>query len=126
MGHQMRRENAVARDEQVVREHVPRTDEKALGPDQRFDPRPILRALLEMVFDCDRLSVERERAERRLALEQVEQPGDHRYEPRAIALEALLPLAIPVRMRNDEDAPAHAAAHERDRARRGEAGDRAD
>src|SRR5207245_10517909 len=42
----------------------------------------------------------------------------HRHEALAVALEALVPLAIPVRVRDDEGAPALPAAHGRDRARR--------
>ncbi len=79
-----------------------------------------------MVLDRDRLAVEGERGECRVALEQVKKLRDHRHEARAIPLEALFPLAVPVGVRDDEDAPAHSAADERDGARRGETRERAD
>ena len=79
-----------------------------------------------MVLDRDRLTVKRERPEFAIALEQIEQTRDHHNEPRPVHLELLVPLAIPVRVRDDEGAPTKAAAQQRDRRRSREARDRAD
>ena len=72
------------------------------------------------------MAVEGERAEGAVAFEEVEKLRHHRHEPSAIALETLVPLAIPVRVRDHERTPAHAAAHERDGQRRAEPRDNAD
>src|SRR6266568_5470031 len=76
-----------AGNEKEVGEDVPRTDEQAIGSDERFDPGAIGRTLLEIVLDRDRLSVERERTEVGIALEAVEQVRHPRDEPRAVSLE---------------------------------------
>ena len=119
-------EQRLAGDEQVIGEHVPGPDEQTLGTHQRLDARAIVRPLLEVVLDSDGVPVERERAERAVPLEQVEKLRHHRHEPRAIALEALVPLAIPVGVRHDERAPTGAAPQQRDRERSAEPRDDAD
>src|SRR5437773_5230159 len=116
----------LARNEEEVRENVPWADEQAIGFDERLDARDVGGTLLEIVLDRDGLSIEGERAEVRVALEDVEEAGDHRHEPRAVALEALVPLAVPVRVRDDERAPAESPAEQRDGAGREEPGDDAD
>src|SRR5712691_12642702 len=100
---------------------MPRPDEETLCAHEGLDPRPVLGALLEMVLDRDGLSVEREGAEVPVALKDVEEPRDHRDESRAIAFEPLVPLAVPVRVRDHERAPAETAPQEGDRSRRREA-----
>jgi len=93
----------LARDEEQIGEDVPRADEQPVRAHERLDPRPIGRLDREMVLERDGLPVERERPEARLALEQIEERADHRHESSPEALEALVPLAIPVGVRNQGD-----------------------
>src|SRR5439155_20988544 len=105
---------------------MPWPDEETLGAHEGLDPRPVLWDLLEMVLDGDGLSVEREGAEVPVSLQDVEEPRDHWDESRAIAFEPLVPLAVPVRVRDHERAPAETAPQESDRPRCRDAGDHAD
>ena len=57
---------------------------------------------LDVVLEDDRLAVERERRERLVALEDVEYRVDDGAEAEAEDLERDVPLAVPVRVRNDE------------------------
>jgi len=79
-----------------------------------------------VVLERDHLPVERERPEAWLTLEEVEERPDHRDEARAEALESLVPLAIPVRVRDDEDAPRQHPPEPRHDVRRREAAEDAD
>src|SRR6266540_24957 len=115
-----------ARDEQVVGEDVPRTDEESFRADKFLDARSIFRPLLEVIFDRDHVSVEGEGPELGVALEKVEELRDHRNETRAIALEPFVPFAVPMRMRDDVGAPARAPAQPCDDERRAQTGDDAD
>src|SRR5438552_7539051 len=105
---------------------MPRTDEQAICADERFDPGAVGRAFFEIVLDGDGLSVERERPKVGIAPEDVQEARHHREEPRAVSLEPLVPLAVPMRVRDHEGTPAKAPAHERDDARRENAEDDAD
>ena len=97
---------------------MPRSDEEALGLHERFDPWPVGGSFLQVVLNRDGLSVECERAELPVALEDVKEARHHRDEPRAVTLEALVPLAVPVRVRDHECAPPEPAPQKRDGARR--------
>src|SRR5438094_770994 len=101
---------------------MPRPDEEPVGPDERFDSPEVSGAFLEIVLDRDGLSVEGERAKVGVALEDVQEARDHRNEAGAVSLEPLVPLAVPVRVRDHEGAPAEASpdAREHDRAGRGD------
>ena len=105
---------------------MPRPDQEPVGTDERFDSSEIGGAFLEIVLDRDGLSIEGERAKVGVALEDVEEARHHRNEAGAVSLEPLVPLAVPVRVRDHEGAPVKAPPDERDRARREEAEDDAD
>ena len=115
-------DDGLARDEEEVCEHVPRPDEEPLGPDERLDALPVGGPLLEMILDGDGLPIEGEGSKGGIALEQVQEPRDHRDQARPVALEALVPLAVPVGVRHHERSPPEPAADDRDRARRDEPG----
>src|SRR5437899_10849178 len=105
---------------------MPRPDEETLGVHQGLDSRPVFGALLEMVLDRDRLSVERERPEVGVSLQDVEEPRDRRDESRAIALEPLVPLAVPMRVWDHERTQAQTAPHESEHPRARQASTHAD
>src|SRR5919201_2683729 len=67
----------LAADEQLVGEHVPWPCLEPSGREQRAQALLVLRAELDVVLQDDRLAVERERAERLVALEHVENSVDH-------------------------------------------------
>src|SRR2546425_13048096 len=102
---------------------MPWPDEETPGAHEGLDPGPVLWDLLEMVLDGDGLSVEGEGGEVPVPLQDVEEPRDHWDESRAIAFEPLVPLAVPVRVRDHERAPAETAPQESDGPRDGHAGD---
>ena len=108
-------------DQEQVGEHVPGTDEQPIRADERLDPPAIAGADGQVVLERDRLAIEGERAEPRLALEQIEQVAEHRHQLGAEALEPLVPLAVPVGVRDDERAPGEQAQHPRDDRRGGKA-----
>jgi hypothetical protein len=64
-------------------------------------PRLLLRTDLEIVLEDDRLAVEVKVLVVRIGVEQIEQPIDERDEPEAELLVREVPLAIPMRVRND-------------------------
>src|SRR2546422_1078921 len=107
-------DDRLAGDEEEIGEDMPWPNEEAIRFDERLDTRAVSRALLEIVLDRDRLSVECERAEFRVALEKVEEARHHRDEPRTVTLEALVPLAVPVRVGDHEGAPPEPAPRKRD------------
>src|SRR5438477_2593755 len=115
-----------AGDEEEVRQDMPRPDEGPVGSDERFDSREIGGPFLEIVLDRDGLSIERERAKVRVAFEDVQEARHHRNEAGAVSLEPLVPLAVPVRVRDHERAPTEAPPDERDRTRCEETEDDAD
>ena len=92
----------LAADEDLVRQDVRRADLEAPGLEQRAQPALVLRPHLDVVLEHDRLPVERERGEGRVALERVEDAVDDRAEPQPERLERQVPLAVPVRVRDDE------------------------
>ena len=57
---------------------------------------------VDVVLEHDRLPVERERREGRVALERVQDAVDDRAETQPEELEGQVPLAIPVRVWDDE------------------------
>ncbi len=74
------------------------------APRQRAQPRLGLGAHREVVVDDRGLAVEQEPRERRVALEEVEQVVDEVHELHPVALERRVPLAVPVRVRDDAHA----------------------
>src|SRR5262249_16943164 len=91
-----------AADEDLVREDVRRAHLEAAGVEQRLQPFLVLGSYLDVVLEHDRLSVERERCERGVALERVQDSVDDRPETQPEELERQVPLAVPVRVRDDE------------------------
>src|SRR5581483_1987852 len=94
----------LAADEDLVREDVPRARLEPSGGEERAQAPRILRADVHVVLEHDRLAVERERAERRVGLERVEHGVDDGAESQPEHLERHVPLAVPVRVGNDEEA----------------------
>ena len=92
----------LAADEDLVGQDVRRADLEAPVVEQRLQASLVLRPHLEVVLEHDRLPVERERRERGVAFERVEDAVDDRAETQPEDLEGEVPLAIPVRVRDDE------------------------
>ena len=67
------------------------------------EPRLLLGPDLEVVLEHDGLAVEVEVPVGRIGIEQIQQAIDQRHEPEAELLVGQIPLAIPVRVRNDVD-----------------------
>src|SRR5439155_6529503 len=78
-------------------------------------PPLVLRSYLDVVLEHDRLTVERERRERRVALERVENAVDDRPEPQPEHLERDVPLAVPVGVGDDEVTEIGGGGHGYDR-----------
>ena len=89
-------------DQKLIGQYIAWTDLDPAGGDQCPQPRFVLGADSDVVLQHDRLSVERERCERRIAFERVEHLVDHASEHQPEVLERAVPLAIPVCMRHDE------------------------
>ena len=94
----------LAADEKLVGHVVPRADQDAAVGDQRAQPRLVLRPQLEIVLEHDGLAVEMEVLEVGLRLHQIEQPIDEPDETETELLVGEIPLAVPVRVRDDVDA----------------------
>ena len=94
----------LAPDEDLVRQDVRRPGLETSCREQRPQPRLVLRPNVDVVLEHDRLAVERERRERGVALERVEDTVDDRAEPQPEDLERDVPLAIPVGVGDDEEA----------------------
>jgi hypothetical protein len=92
----------LAADQELVGQHVTRTDLDPPGGDQRPQPRLVLGSDREVVLEHDRLPVERERREGGVALERVEHLVDDAAEHQPKVLEGAIPLAVPVGMGHDE------------------------
>ena len=92
----------LASHEDLVRQDVRRAGLEPAGVEQRLQPSRVLRPHLDVVLEHDRLPVERERREGRVAFERVQDAVDDRAETQPEDLERQVPLAIPVRVRDDE------------------------
>ena len=92
----------LAPDEDLVGQDVRRAGLEAACVEQRLQPSLVLRPHLDVVLEHDRLPVERERREGRVAFERVQDAVDDRAETQPEELEGQVPLAIPVRVRDDE------------------------
>ena len=97
-----------AADEKLVRHHVPRPDQDAARRDRRAKARFLLWPDLEVVLEHDRLAVEVEVFVSRLVVEQIEQAIDERDQAKPELFAREIPLAIPMRVRDDVDVE-HAA-----------------
>src|SRR5206468_6421416 len=95
--------NRLAIDEELVHERLPRPDREPAGRHERADPLLRLRPDLEVVVDRRELAVERE-AQTLVALELVEHLVHDVDERHAKGLERAVPLPVPVRVRDEEDA----------------------
>jgi len=95
-------------DEKFIGHHVPRPDQDAAAGDRRAQPRFLLGTDLEIVLEDNRLPVEVKVLVRGVAIEQIEEPIDQRHQPEAELFVGEVPLAVPVRVRNDVDVE-HAA-----------------
>ena len=93
----------LAADQKLVRHHVPRADQDAAVLDRLPQPRLLLGPDLEVVLEHDRLAVEMEVLVAGIGVEQIEQPIDERHEPEPELLVGQVPLAVPVRVRDDVD-----------------------
>src|ERR1700733_13884910 len=94
----------LAAHEQLVGEHVAWADLESAAREQRAQPSLVLGSHLDVVLEHDRLAVERERGEGRILLEHLEDLVDHGAESELELLEREVPLAVPVRVGNDEAA----------------------
>ncbi len=83
------------------------------GLEQSAQPPLVLRPDVDVVLEHDRLAVEGERRERRVPLERLEDIVDRRAEPQPEDLERQVPLAVPVRVRDDEEAEVGGRCHRR-------------
>jgi hypothetical protein len=98
------------RDEPLVREDVPRPDEEPPVAHELRDPVALAGPHLEVIVEDDRLAVEREAAERGIAVEDLEQAVHEAHEAVAELLVRRVPLAVPMGVRNEKEmAPRHGA-----------------
>jgi hypothetical protein len=95
-------EDRLARDQELVHQHLPRPDREAPLFDQAADSRLRLGPHLEVVVDGGELSVEREPVAG-VGLHGIEQPVDQPDESQPEALEREVPLAVPVRVGDKVD-----------------------
>src|SRR5262249_12112841 len=80
---------------------VPGADLQPVLLRERPNPRLGFWADLEVVLDYDRVTVEDEAAARRVGFHISQQVDHHAHETRSEALEGQVPLAVPVRMADD-------------------------
>ena len=92
----------LAADEELVDERLPRPDREPPVADKTADPFLGLRSNLEVVVDRCQLSVERE-AHALVGREQFEHFVDDIDQRDSKRLERPVPLAVPVRVRDEED-----------------------
>ena len=95
-------DHRLARDEELVHEDLPRPDRQAALGDEPADERLGFRADLEVVVDRRALAVERE-PEPAVRLHPLEQLVDEVDEAQPERLERLVPLAVPVGVRDQVD-----------------------
>ncbi len=92
----------LAADQELIRQHVARTNLDPAHRDQRPQPRLVLGPDRDVVLQHDRLPVERERSELQVTLERVKHLVNHAPEHQPEVFERAIPLAIPVGVRHDE------------------------
>ena len=95
-------DHRLARDEELVHQDLPRPDRQATRGDQPLDPGAALGPDLEVVVDGRDLAVEGE-GEPLVGLHRVEELVDELDEPHPEHLERLVPLAVPVGVRDEMD-----------------------
>ena len=93
----------LAADEDLVRQHVPRACLQPAGGEKRAQAALVVGTDVRIVLEHHRLAVERERAERLVRFERVEDAVDDGAEAEAEDLERDVPLPVPVGVRNDEE-----------------------
>jgi len=91
----------LTRRQQRVGLHVPRSDGNASGAARIAQRGAPLGTDFEIVFEHDRLPVE-QKVKARISLDELQHAVDHVDEPRTERLECAVPLAIPMRVRNDD------------------------
>ena len=101
--------DVLARAQELVEQDLPRPDRQPPGLDQRGDAVAVLRPDLQVVVHAGQLPVEGEVVVG-LALHRVEHLVEQRHQPQPEALEGLVPLPVPVRVRDDDDFGGHAAS----------------
>jgi hypothetical protein len=100
--HQQVADERLAGRQQGIGLHVPGADGQPPGPHHSFELVTTTRPHREVVLDHDRLPVEQERPTR-IDREQVEHAVDGVDQPRPERLERPVPLAVPVRVRHQQD-----------------------
>ena len=97
-----------ARGDELIGEHVPRTDLQAPRLDEGPDLGLLLRARAQVVGDEYGLAIEQEAAVARVRLQPLEQVIQRGDEPRLKRGARQIPLAVPVGVRDEmKDEPAH-------------------
>jgi len=91
----------LAADEEFVGQHVPRAHAQPALADELCQRLPRVRPDLQVVVEHDGLAVEVEVGEARVTLQQREQPVHEANEPHPEVLERLIPLPVPVGVRDD-------------------------
>ncbi len=90
-------------DQELVRKHVVGAGEEAAFAHQPLDGRPAVGPHLQVVVDRDGLAVHHEVPVLRVAVKKVEQRVHHADEADAELLERCVPLAVPVRVGDDDE-----------------------
>jgi hypothetical protein len=98
--------------ERFIGDDVPGPGGQAAFAHVALDQRATVGAHLEVVLDQDGVAVEHEVAVLRIASEDVEEQIEEADEARAVALVGEVPLAIPVRVGDEDDAPALGNCHQ--------------
>ena len=93
----------LAADEELVGEHVVGADEQTARLHQPLDVGATLRAHLQVVVQSDGLPVQDEVAVFRVAVQQVEELVQHAHQAYPEPLERPVPLAVPVRVGDDDE-----------------------
>ena len=96
-------DQGLARHQPLVGQHEPGPDQQAAVAHQLRDALARARTHLEVVREHDRLTVEREVSEAGVALEQVEDAVEQVHEANPERLVRQVPLAVPVRVRNEDE-----------------------
>ena len=96
----------LAADQELVGHHVPRAHQQAAGRDVTPQALLLLGAHVQVVFEHHRLAVEMER-EGGVRFQQVEHAVHEVDQPQAELFVCQVPLAVPVRVRDDVNLQAH-------------------